>query len=245
MPLLAVAAAPVADTLEQRISEIERRVGGQAPMQMTAELQRMRGEIRDLRGQLEENANALQTLQRQQRELYLDLDRRLSQSHSDSGGETTPPLGDSSARDAADEAPPERPTDNAVADEAGLRIAYERAFNQLKEGRYDDSIAGFRQFIAKYGSGEFADNAQYWIGEAYYVTRRYDEALREFQHLLNDYPQSRKRADATLKIGYIQFEKKDWAAARRTLIDVGKQWPDTSVARLAASRLQKMVEEGH
>ena len=46
----------------------------------------------------------------------------------------------------------------------------------------------------------FLDNAQYWLGEAYYVNHDYTNALAAFQRVVDKYPQSRKVPDALLKV---------------------------------------------
>lgn len=125
------------------------------------------------------------------------------------------------------------------------QAAYQQAFSQLKEGRYDQAIAGFRAFLTRYPQGVNADNAQYWLGEAYYVKRSFKEAEQAFRTLLDSYPNTAKRPDATLKIGFIHYELGRWAEARKTLNEVKSVYPGSSAAQLADVRLQKMAKEGH
>lgn len=129
----------------------------------------------------------------------------------------------------------------AAADE---QTAYRSASDQLRVGRYEDAIAGFQAQLQAYPNGSLAPNAQYWIGEAYYVTRQFDRAVSEFQRVVSQYPQSPKSADALLKVGYIQYEKRDFAAARQTLTHLKTTWPSSPAARLADNRLARMKEEG-
>ena len=77
------------------------------------------------------------------------------------------------------------------------------------------------------------------------MTRNYDIALEAFQNLLSNYPDSPKVADALLKIGYTHYELKQWDQARAALTQVQEQYPDTTLARLAGSRLRSMKLEGH
>jgi tol-pal system protein YbgF len=90
-----------------------------------------------------------------------------------------------------------------------------------------------------------ADNAQYWLAEAYYVTDRFDEALRQFTVVVNDYPRSRKVPDALLKMGFCSYELKRWNDARAALTRVQSEFADTTAARLAEQRLKRMSDEGH
>jgi tol-pal system protein YbgF len=125
------------------------------------------------------------------------------------------------------------------------KIAYDKAFQSLKDLEYADSAKQFQSFLEQYPNSEYADNAQYWLGESYYVTRNYDIALEAFQALLSTFPNSPKVADALLKIGYTHYELKQWDQARAALIQVQEQYPDTTLARLAGSRLRSMKLEGH
>ena len=74
--------------------------------------------------------------------------------------------------------------------------------------------------------------AQYWLGEAYYVNKSFPEALAAFQRVVDKYPQSRKRPDALLKIGYCQYELKQSQSARSTLTS-----GDYAIPRYACRRI--------
>jgi TolA-binding protein len=66
----------------------------------------------------------------------------------------------------------------------------------------------------------------------------------EFETLVSQYPQSPKIAGALLKIGYIQFEQQNWPAARAALEGVVQRYPESTEARLAKSRLDRMTKDG-
>lgn len=127
----------------------------------------------------------------------------------------------------------------------GEKAAYDQAFQSLKDLKYAGAAEQFLNFVRQYPNSEYADNAQYWLGESYYVTRNYDIALEAFQDLLSNYPDSPKVADGLLKIGYTHYELKQWDQARAALVQVQEQYPDTTLARLAGSRLRSMKLEGH
>ncbi len=127
-----------------------------------------------------------------------------------------------------------------VLDPVAEKQAYEGAFADLKDGHYADSARKFATFVGRYPNSQYSDNAQYWLGESYYVTRNYRIALESFQTLINHYPNSPKVADAMLKIGYTYYELKKWDEARSTLTQVTESYPGTTVARLAQSRLKAL-----
>lgn len=146
--------------------------------------------------------------------------------------------------DAAPETLPARSADpgiiEATADPLTERQLYESAFDSLKEGRYAEAARRFQTFLDQYPEGEYSPNAQYWLGESYYVTQNYQIALEAFQRLLSRFPSSNKAPDALLKVGYCHYELRQWAQAESTLNQVVQQYPETTVARLAQGRLRAL-----
>ena len=140
---------------------------------------------------------------------------------------------------------PQVQSQSAPVSAADEKAAYEQAFQALKELRYADAAEDFQSFLDQYPNSDFADNAQYWLGESYYVTRNYDIALTAFQTLLDQYPESPKGPDALLKIGYTHYELEQWDSARAALTQVQEKYPDTTLSRLAENRLRSMRMEGH
>ncbi len=134
---------------------------------------------------------------------------------------------------------------SSVVDPAAEKAAYDVAFDALKQGRYAESARRFDEFLNAFPDGEYADNAQYWLAESYYVTGNYRIALEAFQGLIARFPGSSKAQDATLKLAFTHYELKQWDEAERTLNQVLQQFPNTTVARLAENRLRTMRIEGH
>jgi tol-pal system protein YbgF len=127
----------------------------------------------------------------------------------------------------------------------GEKSSYQTAFNLLMDRRYDQAVKSFRSFLTKYPGSRLADNAQYWLAEANYVTRNFDVAKTEFNKVITGYPGSTKVSDAMLKIGYIQYEKRQWSQARETLNSVVDRYPNSTASQLAKKRLSKMRSQGH
>lgn len=118
--------------------------------------------------------------------------------------------------------------------------AYLSAFGKLKSGAYGDAVSAFAGFLDKYPSSAYAPNAQYWIGEAHYVQRNWDEAWTAFEQVATRYPDSLKAADARLKQGLIRIDQGRMSDARSILQEVTAQHAGSSAARLATERLQRM-----
>jgi tol-pal system protein YbgF len=126
-------------------------------------------------------------------------------------------------------------------DPANEKGSYQEAFTLLKAGNYDESIVGFKTFLAQDPNSTYADNAQYWLGEAYYVKAQYETAINEYSVLIQNYPESKKLTHAMLKIGYSYDELGMIDPARASLQDLIKRYPGTTAARLAEERLQRMA----
>ncbi|HSH43317.1 MAG TPA: tol-pal system protein YbgF [Arenicellales bacterium] len=120
------------------------------------------------------------------------------------------------------------------------QAAYDSAFELLKQSRYNDAIIEFRSMVSEFPNGALVDDAQYWIGEAYYVTRDFENALNAFQTVVNRYPDSQRVPEAMLKLGYVQAELGRNEEARQTLNQVISQYPGSRVAISAETRLSKL-----
>jgi len=226
---------------QQRIVRLERMLSSDVLREQTQTIQSLREEISALREQTEQQEYELESMKQRQRNLYLDMDRRINNVEAGGGN---------SGRVASPVPPPGAATSTTIipvvtgGDKDGQE-AYSKAFGLLKEGRYDQSIKAFENFKVSYPGSKYADNAQYWLGEANYVSRDYKKALTAFQQLIAQYPESSKNSGARLKIGYVYFELKNWSAARDALQQVITLYPDTTVAKKANERLQRMKREGH
>jgi len=135
--------------------------------------------------------------------------------------------------------------DNQEAASELEQASYDRAFDLLKQSRYEEAIAAFKEFQTRYPRSSLADSAQYWIAEARYVNRAYDAALHEYSTLIQRYPKSKRLPDAMLKVGYIHFDNEQWQQARRALNAVVIRYPGTRVAVSAKMRLDQMTKTGH
>jgi tol-pal system protein YbgF len=130
----------------------------------------------------------------------------------------------------------------AVEPSSTEQAIYSQAYDALKAGSYSIAITGFKDFLTTYPTSPLAENAQYWLGEAYYVNHDYDAAAGAFRAVLKKWPESRKAPDALLKLGYTQYAQKQYPAAKATLTEVTRKYPGTDTAKLAADRLHRIPQ---
>ena len=247
--MLVSASLPAADVqIEQRITRLEKLVEGQGLVELYLRLETLQKEVQQLRGEVEVQTNSIEGLKQRQRDLYLDIDRRLRQLESGAVAKSPQPPANTQVTPTTSVSPKAKTgvaAAPAPADPVVEETAYRAAFKLLKEGRYAPATSRFRAFLAKSPNSAYADNAQYWLGEISYVTRAYKQAITEFDKVLNNYPDSSKHADALLKQGYCYYETKNFAKANELLTAVMTRYPHSTAARLAEKRRQQMSAEGH
>jgi tol-pal system protein YbgF len=238
-------------TVEQRLARLERILDSQGLVDMHVRLDELQRELQILRGEVELQSHTLKELKEHQRDLYVDLDRRLSQLERgapEGGGATSSQPSPSPSAPSAPAASKSSqggksatsPAPAASANFADEQKAYQHAFDLLRDLRYEQAVTAFRDFLNKYPDGRYAHIAQYWIAEANYAQRKFKAAIADYQKLISNYPNSPKLAEAKLKIGYSYYELKDYANAEKHLQELIKNYPGTTEAGQARNLLQKI-----
>jgi len=213
--------------LTERLDHIDDTLKGLAAsnpaLELSQQLERLRQEITQLRGQLELNANEVQMASKRQRDMYVDLDTRMRRLELPAAaGAAAPAVAGGAAATAATEA------------EAR---AYEAAQGQRKIGNYQGAIAGFQSFITQHPNSTLAHRAQYWIGDSQYNLREFRSSIASQQKLISAYADSASVPDALLNIASSQIELGEAAAARRTMDGLIARYPASEAAEKARRRL--------
>ncbi len=175
-------------------------------------------EINKLRGQVEVLANQLAMAQKQQKDLYADIDARLRKLEprqvSIDGQETA-----------------------VVPSE---QQSYEAAMALFKGGDYKGAASALATFVRSYPASGYAANAQYWLGNAYYAQRDYKNAIAAQEVVVSTYRDSPKAPDAMLNIATSYTELKDKKAAKKALQDLVAKYPASPAAEAAKDRLKAL-----
>ena len=114
---------------------------------------------------------------------------------------------------------------------------YRLALETLRAGDPRGALEGFRRFLDGNPRHDYADNAQYWIGECYYDLHEYRAAEPEFRKVIERYPDGNKVPDAMLKLGFTLLAEQQDAAGRAVLESLTRAYPKHEAARMAVFRL--------
>jgi tol-pal system protein YbgF len=117
---------------------------------------------------------------------------------------------------------------------------YEKALRSFRDGKYEDSIDGFKSFVKSYPKSDRADNAYFWIGDSYMGLKQYEQAILAFQDVVKRYPKGNKVPTALLRQAQAFLEIKDRTSAEVLFKKVIKNHPGTSEATIAQKKLDAM-----
>jgi tol-pal system protein YbgF len=223
-----------------RMATLEKSLGNQGAGVLAGDVDQLKTELRELRGQIEQLTHQIQKQQQSQQRLYGDLDKRLQALEARAATSATMSGVEGSTGSVL-------PSSGAISSPptAGQEQAeYLAAFELLQQGKTTEAIPAFEGFLRRYPTGSYASNARYWMGEGYYLNKNYPQAMAEFQKLIEQHPESNKLSGALLKMGYIHYENRNYPEARAVLEKVKGAYPNTNVSTLAAERLERMRKEG-
>lgn len=184
------------------------------------EMETMKQEVQTLRGIIEEQTYELNKLKKEQKERYIELDRRMSQMIQKGGADS--PIA-------------------AVPSAQGEKERYDAAFQLIKEKKLPESLLALQAFLTDFPKSPLAVNAYYWTGQIYYIQGQLDEARKAFIVVVNQFPEHQKTADSKLKLGKVYHqlgeEAKSKEMLRMVIDDYAKTSPGT--ARLAENYLNQ------
>lgn len=250
-------------TQDQRVKRLEQQVKNLMHADSTAKIDSAQSEIQALRGQVEELTHQLQQAQNQQRLMYTELDKRLSQTISEKKAApastlveddlapapkkstatvaATTPTHTASTKKAAP-TPAATTTTSAQPNVAEEQQIYQTAYDLIKAKKYNEAVNTLQKMLQKYPSGQFAANAHYWLGELYGLLNKNEQSAAEFAAVVKNYPDSPKLADAQLKLGMIYAAQFKWPEAKSAFKKVVSAYPGTASARLASEQLKQIKQ---
>jgi tol-pal system protein YbgF len=113
---------------------------------------------------------------------------------------------------------------------------YEHSYESLLRRQFGDAEGGFRSFLGRYREHSLAGNAQYWLGETYYVQGDYRQAAQSFLSGYQEFPKSRKAPDSLLKLGLSLNRLGQTQQACAALLAVSDKFPKAAEAKKRAAK---------
>jgi len=121
-----------------------------------------------------------------------------------------------------------------------VEAAYNACYKTFKEGQYVKAREEFVKFLKQHPKTAYSDNAQFWVGETWYVEEKYERAIVEYEKVVKDYPSGDKVPYALLKQGMAFQKLGDKASARIVYNQIIKKYPNTNQARVAKAKLTEL-----
>lgn len=232
---------------EQRMRQMETKLEFLSQANLVEDMQAVRQKLQELQGIIELQKHHLEKLERQQKDFYSDIDRRLSQStmteiksktaavSATDNNKVVPPIKKSEAFNLHKHA-----DNRALSQDDRGQKSYQNAYHLISVRRYQDALAALEQFITDYPKSPYVANAHYWLGELYVQKGERQLALQQFELIKARYPTNTKIADAKYKIGLLNKAEGNSALARSEFSDLIRRYGGTAAAELAAVQLRSM-----
>lgn len=209
---------------QQRTTDEVRRLGEdnaqlrRSLLDLQTQIETLRVEQSKMRGQNEQLLRDAAELQKRQKDIAQGVDERLRQFE------------------------PVKVTQDGQefqADPAEKRD-FDAALAVFRSGKFADASAAFAAFVRQYPRSGFVPSARFWLGNAQYATRDYKESINNFKSMLAEAPTHARAPEAALSIANCQIELKDTRAARKTLEDLVRTYPQSEAAMAAKERLSRL-----
>ena len=210
----------------------------QAALQLQAQIEALKQDIANLRGEREQLLREITLLQRAQKDINVEIEERFQKIYDQFAKKEAP----STQKEEA----PKSAKVNVQVDgfeflaEPDEKRDFEAAFVLFRKGDFAAAAKEFAQFVKVYSASGYKPSALYWLGSAKYARRDFNEAITNLKGLVNDFPSHARAPEAMLTIGNAQLEIKQAKEARKTFNELLKLYPTTEAAAAAKDRLAQI-----
>jgi len=218
--------------------------------QLEVRLTELEDQLRTVTGRIEEDSHRIDLLSRRLEAVVKDVEFRLGELEGGRDAAATgttpatpsqtapsnagPQLGETSPTPGEQAAPKSEPSP-AMSDQE----LYDDARAKLRHEDYAAAERGFRALLERFPDSTLVPNAQYWLGESYYVRGNYEKAARAFLQGYQKYGDSEKGPASLLKLGVSLFglgQKDDACAVYRQFLARYPDAPQTMMNRIQAEQ---------
>jgi len=189
-------------------------------------------EMARIREEMDGRLKILEERRRNQEEKIKEIENRLKESSGSSTGSTLKPMEPeklASAKEISAE---------LKGGSTGMGDLYKDAYEAYHKGDLEGARRKFEAFLKQYPNTELSDNAQYWIGETYYLKKDYERAILEYEKAIVKYPEGDKIPAALFKQALAFLELGDKTNAKNLLKRVIEKYPQSDQAETAKKKLE-------
>ena len=202
-------------------------------------LDTMSTQVQGLSDNLEEIKSRLGKLNQQLVDLQnsvQSLDAKIS------SGAAAPATGAGTPNPTAGNVPPSSSPGSAVPSGPGpsADMLYSNGLKDIQSGKYDLARSEFEDYLKYYGKTDLASNAQFYIGEIYYRQKNYQQAISEYDKVVNNYPKSFKLAPARFHRATAMIALGQKSSAIRELREIIRLFPGSEEDRYARAQLKEL-----
>ncbi len=117
---------------------------------------------------------------------------------------------------------------------------YDKALNAYRSKNYDESILLFQNLALSNPPNKLKDNIAFWIGTNYVALEMYDDAVLQFETVLNKYPRGNKVHDSRYMLGLTYSKKGETSRAVEILEGALKKNPPSEVRGKILAQLNQI-----
>ena len=185
-----------------------------------------------IKDDMEDRLKTLEERRKNQEEKVRELEERLKAPEPKTPGPGPKPM-ESEKSASTKESPAE-----LKGSSTGMGDLYKDAYETFHKGDLEGARRKFEAFLKQYPNTELSDNAQFWIGETYYLKKDYERAILEYEKAIVKYPEGDKIPAAILKQALAFSELGDKTNARNLFKRVIEKYPRSDQAEMAKKKLE-------
>ncbi|MFN7993925.1 MAG: tetratricopeptide repeat protein [Bryobacteraceae bacterium] len=117
---------------------------------------------------------------------------------------------------------------------------YQNAMRDRSGGKDDLALQEFADYLKYYGNTDLAPNAQFYVAELHLRQNNLDDALREFDMVLEKYPDNNKTADALYMKGTTLVKMGKRTQGKQEYCELVKRFPSSDLASRAKAQVKSL-----
>lgn len=211
--------------IEKRLAAIEAVLQGQGLLELQNQVDALKQEVAQLKGDLELANHNIEATQQRQKDLYTDTDTRLRKVEEGSATATS-----SSANVPATTPAP-------VAEDVK---AFAAADELSKSGNYKAAFSAYDAFLKAHPESALVPDAMYGLGYSQFALKNYKSSISTQQKLIDTHPDSAKAPDGMYNMANSQIQLNQVTNAKKTLRTLISKYPNAEVTPSAQKRLKAL-----